>query len=594
METKFNLNRPPINDEEINSNKDFRELIKKFKQQSITKARKDKNFFKNKKTTYSAIIAGVAVVCTVTYFSVFNNNKNKNTTNDKTTTSLNSKSQNQNTNAATSSGGKKQAYINAPIKKISIPYTSYKVNATNGGQITHPSKTKITIPKNAFVNHKGDNIIGEVEIQYREFHHQADIIASGIPMRYDSANVSSTFESAGMFDIKGFQNNEQVFINPKKQITIEFASSNNETKFNQYVLDTIAKNWKFTQRDVIKNQEVKLVSSLDPDSNRDENKTTIILKKQLAEIPPKIEKEKVITNTKINALAKPDQPIKPTKATNGRPQFELDVDYKEFPELAAFKNAVFEVGNENKKYNPKTADVVWSSAQISEGPQKGKNYLLTLKLKQQVEQLIVYPALTGANYDNAVSNYDKKFNEYRTLLAKREANEQKLKAEFEAKQLAYINEQKKLQDELLKEQIKLRLQQQQQLTEQFNSLSHQQKVTRLFQVSNFGIYNSDCASPNPNDNTINPIYLVNNESIKPESIFLVSHTKNMVYNLAYGKLSYNNNDTYSLCIMVKGKAYLCNKDLFKAAVIKKQVSFECVALNDNIDNVIDFRKALEI
>ena len=435
MEPKFNLNRPPISDEEINSNKDFGELIKKFKQESIQKARTDQSFLKNKKATYSAIIAGVAIICIVTYFSVFNNSKNKNTTLDKTTTSLNS-------NHNVHSSNKSNAFVNPPIKKISVPYTSYKVNATNGGEINHPSKTKITIPKNAFVNHKGENIIGDVEIQYREFHHQADIIASGIPMQYDSASVTSTFESAGMFDIKGFQNNEQVFINPKKQITVEFTSSNNETKFNQYILDTIAKKWNFIKRDVIGTTETIETKKTKDNNEYLENVNTTLLKKQLAEIPPKIEKEKTNTTTKINALTKPSQPIKPTKATSGRPQFELDVDYKEFPELTAFKNAVFEVGTENKNYNPKTADVVWSSAQISEGPQKGKNYLLTLKLKQQVEQLIVYPALTGSNYDNALVSYDKKFSEYKTLLAKREADEQKLKAEFEAKQLAYTNEQK--------------------------------------------------------------------------------------------------------------------------------------------------------
>ena len=42
-------------------------------------------------------------------------------------------------------------------------------------------------------------------------------------MVYDSAGTKRTFESAGMLDIKGFQNNEPVFINPKKVITIELA-----------------------------------------------------------------------------------------------------------------------------------------------------------------------------------------------------------------------------------------------------------------------------------------------------------------------------------------------------------------------------------
>ena len=51
MATKFNLNRQPVPDEEINSHKDFGELVNKFKKQSIEKARSDASFLKNKKAT---------------------------------------------------------------------------------------------------------------------------------------------------------------------------------------------------------------------------------------------------------------------------------------------------------------------------------------------------------------------------------------------------------------------------------------------------------------------------------------------------------------------------------------------------------------
>ena len=47
MGTKFNLDRKPVTDEEINSHKDFGELVNKFKKQSIEKARSDVNFLKN-------------------------------------------------------------------------------------------------------------------------------------------------------------------------------------------------------------------------------------------------------------------------------------------------------------------------------------------------------------------------------------------------------------------------------------------------------------------------------------------------------------------------------------------------------------------
>ena len=83
MASKFNLNRQPVPDEEIDSHKDFGELVNKFKKQSIEKARSDANFLKNKKVTYSAVIAGVAVICTVTYFAVFKKQPPKENTNDK-------------------------------------------------------------------------------------------------------------------------------------------------------------------------------------------------------------------------------------------------------------------------------------------------------------------------------------------------------------------------------------------------------------------------------------------------------------------------------------------------------------------------------
>jgi hypothetical protein len=369
MSKKINLNRPAVPDEEINSHKDFGELVNKFKAESIQKARSDVSFLKSKKATYSAIIAGVTVICTVTYFAVFKKDPPKQTANDTIITSQ------QNTSHASQIKPNK-AFIAPPISKLNVPYTSYKVKAEQGAKIEH-KQSKLFIPKNAFVNKQGQDIIGDVEIQYREFHNQTDIIASGISMAYDSAGIKSTLESAGMFDIKGFQNGEQVYVNPNKTITVELASNNVTDKFNQYVLDTVARNWVYMKRDELKIQDKRLKTEQTHNKKEIENNLkTISLQKQLDAIPPKIEAEKVVYTKKINLLPKSNQPTKPIKSTEGRPQFELDVNYKEFPELEAFKNAVFEVGAENKNYNANLSEITWSSAEISEGPQKGKNYLV--------------------------------------------------------------------------------------------------------------------------------------------------------------------------------------------------------------------------
>lgn len=590
MEPKFNLNRPKVSDEEINKHKDFDKLVKQFKEQSIQKARSDVNFLKNKKITYASVIAGVTVICTLTYFTVFK--KQNSTTNDKITTSAapqtNKKPDTENKN-----------FIFPPNKKLNVPYSSYKINSLKGGELSHSGGSKIKIPKTAFVNKQGQEIVGEIEIQYREFHNQADIIASGIPMTYDSAGTQYHFESAGMFDIRGYQNGEPIFIKPDKNISIEMASQYPGNHYNQYELDTLAKNWNYLKKDeTVANSDKSINVNKEPVA---ESKLTKELQVKIDAIPPKIEKEKIIYNTKLNRLPKTESPPKPLKANGGRPQFELDVDYKEFPELLAFKNAVFEVGEENSNYKKELSQITWNEAKISEGPQKGTNYLLTLKQKNRTEKLIVYPVLSGVDYDKAVKLYEKKFAEYKTDLAKREETEKKLKEEMEVKQRAYIEEQKKLSADLLKEQIRIRKQMEEQLASQFKTMGTQQQVTRLFQVNRFGIYNSDCPNSLPTGDEFHPIFISGEKSnpsvITPVTVYLIEHNKNIVYSFSnknYGTMRYNPDNEYSLCIVTQGRLYLYSKQEFKQTVSNNSNKFYLTPLPESIDDASGFKKALGI
>ncbi len=593
MKPKFNLNRPPINDEEINSNKDFGELVKKFKKQSIEKARTDTSFLKNKKITYASIIAGVAVICTITYFSVFKKKPLKQNTHDKIITI-------QNTTSSPKKDNNSKSFIAPPVSKLNVPYTSYKFKAEDGATVTHKSKSKIIIPKKAFINKQGQDIVGDVEIRYREFHDKADIIASGIPMRYDSAGVITHLESAGMLDIRGYQNNEPVFIKPDKKIMVEFASGYTDDKYNMYILDTIAKNWIYTGRDNslrnasinFKNENIKELTA----NGLSQSEKAKALQKSIDAIPPKIQTEKIIYEKKIAQLVKASQPSVPNKITAGRPRFALDVNYKEFPELEAFKNAVFEVGTENKNYNNKLADVTWESATISEGPLKGKNYLLTLKIRERVEKLIVYPALTDADYDIALKLYEQKFADYKSGVLKSEANEKKLKEEFEAKQLAYIEEQKKLKAEITLEQIRYQQELSMRQSQQLQNIGNSQKVMRIFSISNFGICNSDCPAKMPREAKLNPIFIVDNIPTLslPEAVYLLCHNKNLIFTYANGPIGYNVADEYSLCVLMRGKLFVCDKNTFSNCVVAKQNKIPLKEISADITNVDELRLALGI
>jgi len=482
-----------------------------------------------------------------------------------------------------------------------VPYTSYKVKAEQGGTIKHKSNSKIIIPKKAFVNKQGEDIVGDVEIRYREFHDQADIIAAGIPMAYDSAGVKSQLESAGMLDIRGYQNNEPVFIKPNKVITVEFASKYPEDRYNMYVLDTIARNWVYTGRDNSlvneKAKQAKLREQHDAAVPANiETKKTIELQQQLDAIPPKIESERIACEKKVSQLPKAILPSKPMKATTGRPQFQLDVNYKEFPELEAFKNAVFEVGTENKNYTPEFSKITWTSAEIAEGPQKGRNYLLILKQMNKVEKLVVYPALTGANYDAALKTYESKFEEYKAGVAKREASEKKLREEFEAKQAAYLAEQKRLQAEMTQEQIRAQAEAAKQLNQQTAGMNDNQKVTRVFQVSRFGFCNSDCPRAFPKGGSMNPIFTINNGKsfVQPHMIYLVSIDKNLVFTYDDSNgISYNPDEAYSVCVISKDKAYVCDRETFGRCVVNKQNKLPVKEL-DSYEDANSLRMALGI
>lgn len=602
MEPKFNIDRPKIGDEEIKKHQNFEELVNQFKKQSLKQARGDESWRKNKRVQYAAVIAGITVVCTVTLMALFKNEKTKQT--NETLTTKESVTAPKKTNAAT--------FINPPSKKLTVNSQNYKVNNAAGAEIRHPSSSKIRIPKNSFVDKSGRTIVGDVTIEYREFHDPAEVILSGIPMTYDSAGHRYNFETAGMFEIKGSQNGEPVFISPDKKVDVELASFTAENRFNQYYLDTISKNWTCLKRD--KALPVSSINLHDGPAKEAMQTATAskekpspkleALKKQIEVVIPKqVDSVKVVYEKKVNQLPKYKEPFKPLKATPKRPTFRLDGSYNEFPELSAFKDVVFEVGPENNNYNQRINDITWSDVKISEGPTKGVNYILTLTYRQEREKLIVYPILGPADFQKATDVYNRKFEEYEQLVEKRNENEKRLIAEMQTKQEAYLDRLKKKQDEYEKEKARLvsnyQIQESNDLANNFTTLSQPVRATRLFRISQFGVFNSDCPHATPDKAAVNPVFTASsgNGFVNPDFVYLVDHSRKIVYTIASKdglQLNYDPANIYSICIFNHNKLFICNKSSFSDAVMKGSNKFPVVPLAEGANSILEFRKALEI
>ena len=134
--------------------------------------------------------------------------------------------------------------INPPLKDVELPFESVVVSAEKSSEVTLGSSI-IKVPKDCFVDKNGTPVTGEVELKYREFNTNLDIFLSGIPMKYDSAGVNYTFESNGMFEIRGYQNDELVEVAPEKELEIAMEIEDIKPGFSEYYLNEETGNWDF-------------------------------------------------------------------------------------------------------------------------------------------------------------------------------------------------------------------------------------------------------------------------------------------------------------------------------------------------------------
>lgn len=318
-------------------------------------------------------------------------------------------------------------------------------------------------------------------------------------------------------------------------------------------------------------------------------------------IPKKMDSVKVIYLKKAARLPKPAEPNKPRPSNPKRAVFHLNGNHKEFPELAAFEKVAFEVGQENTNYNEQIHDITWSDVKMDEGPSKGENYWMTLTHRNRVEKLVVYPVLEGKELDKAQNKYAEKYAEYQNLITKRNEAEKELMSQMEKKQAAYVLDLKKKQMEFEKERLRIisdmKTMQTNELASNFNVLSQSVRATRLFNISQFGIYNSDCPHPLPNGGSFNPIFVIGDSFVNPDCIYLVDHSRKTVYSFDKSRgftLNYDPKSIYSVCVFQKNKLFICNKKTFAEAIESRTNKLNVTQLPESSENIVDFKKAIEI
>lgn len=120
----------------------------------------------------------------------------------------------------------------------------FQLKGTHARLIRTEQGTRLHIPSNAFVNKlTGEPIKGDVTLTFNEYHTHGEILASGIPMIYATPEGDTVdFESAGMFEIRAFQDGTELELMEGKEVQVELASDVDGT-FEFYAFNEGSKNW---------------------------------------------------------------------------------------------------------------------------------------------------------------------------------------------------------------------------------------------------------------------------------------------------------------------------------------------------------------
>lgn len=122
------------------------------------------------------------------------------------------------------------------------PFTTYQFNAAECKIIEH-EKSRIFVPSYTFYL-DGKLYEGEVNLKYRQFLDQLDIILNNIPMNYSENNRNHVLESGGMFELLAYGNGKLLSFAPNKKIQVQLASKFDFVGGETFTLNRQNNTWK--------------------------------------------------------------------------------------------------------------------------------------------------------------------------------------------------------------------------------------------------------------------------------------------------------------------------------------------------------------
>lgn len=548
---KINYDRPKVNRFSINQKKDFNHLNQLHIASSLPLYKK--GWFISSVVSCLLITLGILF-----YKNTETPSDNKFNITDNKTTESNAPSQiEKNKNLIKYS--EDTPCIVPPSNQLTLPFLTYKI-LPNKTQTIFLDNAKLTVPPNCFLDSDNNIFKDSIILKIKIMNDPIDFILSGIPMEYDSAGFTYTFESGGMFEITGTDlNNNSISINKEKPLAMHFEANENSKDFNYYNLDTVYNKWNYISSNTLNKKEIPFEA--DKTHNFDKTKWKASYREQ------NIASQKWKKAEKDVIIHKKTEPNAPTKAKDIKQTFTLDIDKNQFPELSSFTKQKFEPVKTHQ-INSSIYNTKWSSIKLREH-KKGVSYLIVLQNETKVESLIAEPVYEGKDWAKAQHLYSNKYAKYFAILEQKEEKELTLKADYQKK--------KKHFDQIDK------------LKSTTKDIIRSVSITLVAPVINFGIFNFDrpiISRPKSITPPLNKIEVktkehpkftdINGQELDFEKIYIVESKRNasFTYNLKKNNyFSYNEKSAISIIGFNENKdLVLINKKNFKEAV-QSETSF---------------------
>ncbi|CAG5081932.1 hypothetical protein [Parvicella tangerina] len=255
--------------------------------------------------------------------------------------------------------------ITPPVEGLNVPFMQKKLNAEAGGAFVYETGSIVTFPENAVLHKDGSPVKGEIDVAYREFQDPVDMYFSGIPMHYDSMETTYNFVSAGMCELKAYQNGEELIVNPASKPAVDMVSKDADPVHNLYYYDESAQKW-------------------------------------LPKGKPTIDELKEATDQPELAEA---LPVKPQKADPEKYSFYISIEDLG-GEFQGFDNMHFQIADEEKNYNPADASIKWYTVNVKKSPKLKGKYLVSFSNATQSRTYITDPVFSEEEYDKAMATYN--------------------------------------------------------------------------------------------------------------------------------------------------------------------------------------------